>query len=69
MTCGGSAHVVQMLRTDGAKHWHMVNIGAWSVLSILVSKIHKHIKGSKKGFLRERREEKGCVKIGKSPLF
>ena len=51
MTCGGSAHVVRMLCTDDAKHWHMVNIGARSVLSILISRIHKHISGKRGNFL------------------
>ena len=37
MTCGDPAHVVRMPCTDGAKHWHVVNIGAWPVLSIFVS--------------------------------
>ena len=51
MTCRRSAHVVRMLCTDGAKHWHMVNIGAWSVLSILVSRIHKHTNRKRGDFL------------------
>lgn len=50
MTCRRSAHVVWILCTDGAKHPHEVNIGAWSVLSIFVSRIHKHINGKEATF-------------------
>ena len=32
-----------------------------SGLSILISRIHKHINGSKKGGVRERGKERGCV--------
>ena len=42
--------MVRMPCTDGAKHWHMVNIGAWPVLSIFVSRIHKHINGKRGDF-------------------
>lgn len=37
-----------ILRTTGIKHEYEINIGTWTVLSILVSRIHKHINGSKK---------------------
>ena len=57
-----------ILRTTGIKHEQEINIGAGSVLSILISKIHKHINGCKRG-VRERGKERGCVKIGTSPLF
>lgn len=40
-----------ILRTTGINHEYEINIGAWSGLSILVSRIHKHINGSKKGSL------------------
>lgn len=59
--CGRPAYVVRMPCTDGAKHPHEVNIGVWSVLSILISKIHKHINGSKKGFfVREEEIKRWC---------
>ena len=54
--CGGPAHVVRMLCTDGAKHWHVVNIGARSVLSIFVNRIHKHINGKRGDFLAWEKE-------------
>lgn len=56
--CGRSAQMVRMPCTDGAKDPHEVNIGAYSVLSILVNRIHKHIKGSKKGFFAREEEMK-----------
>ena len=40
-----------ILRTTGIKHEYEINIGAGSVLSILVSRIHKHINGKKSDFL------------------
>ena len=47
--CGRPAHLVLILRTISAKHKYEINIGAGAVLSILISRIHKHINGSKKG--------------------
>lgn len=49
--CGRFAQMVRMPCTDGAKHPHEVNIGVWLVLSILISKIHKHINGKRGDFL------------------
>ena len=46
---GRPAHIVFILRTISAKHKYEINIGAGSVLSILISRIHKHINGNKKG--------------------
>ena len=48
--CGRPAHLVLILRTISAKHKYEINIGTGAVLSILISRIHKHINGSKKGF-------------------
>ena len=36
--CGRPAHIVFILRTTGINHEYEINIGAWSVLSILVSR-------------------------------
>ena len=47
--CGRPAHIVLILRTISAKHEYEINMGAWSVLSILVGRIHKHINENKKG--------------------
>ena len=60
--------MVLILRTTGINHEYEINIGAGSVLSILISKIHKHINGCKKGW-RERREKKGDVSKLAHPLF
>ena len=66
--CGRPAHLVLILRTISAKHKYEINIGAWSVLSILVSRIHKHINGSKKGGC-VRGEKKGDVSKLAHPSF
>jgi len=66
--CGRPAHLVLILRTISAKHKYEINIGAWSVLSILVSRIHKHINGCKRG-VRERGKERGRANFDTSPLF
>ena len=58
-----------ILRTISAKHKYEINIGVGAVLSILISRIHKHINGSKKGGCVRGGKERGCVKIGTSPLF
>jgi len=49
--CGRPAHIVFILRTTGIKHEYEINIGAGSVLSILVSRIHKHTNGKRGDFL------------------
>ena len=49
--CGRPAHLVLILRTISAKHKYEINISAGSVLSILVSRIHKHINGKEATFL------------------
>ena len=61
--CGRPAHIVFILRTISAKHKYEINIGAWSVLSILVSRIHKHINGKRGDFLAYGEEEKESSKI------
>lgn len=61
--CGRPAHMVLILRTISAKHEQEINIRAWSVLSILISRIHKHINGNKKGGVRERGKRKGGDRI------
>lgn len=66
--CGRPAHLVLILRTISAKHKYEINIGVGAVLSILISRIHKHINGSKKGG-RGRREKKGDVSKLAHPLF
>ena len=38
-----------ILHTISAKHKYEINIGAGTGLSILVSRIHKHINENKKG--------------------
>ena len=61
--CGRPAHIVFILRTTGIKHEQEINIGAWSVLSILVSRIHKHINGKRGDFLAYGEKEKESSKI------
>ena len=48
--CGRPAHIVFILRTISAKHKYEINIGAGSGLSILVSRIYKHINGKRGDF-------------------
>lgn len=48
--CGRPAHLVLILRTTGINHEQEINIGTGSVLSILVSRIHKHINGKEATF-------------------
>ena len=49
--CGRPAHLVLILRTISAKHKYEINIGAGAGLSILVSRIYKHINGKRGDFL------------------
>ena len=61
--CGRPAHLVLILRTISAKHKYEINIGAWSVLSILVNKIHKHTNRKRDDFLAYEEKEKESSKI------
>lgn len=61
--CGRPAHLVLILRTISAKHKYEINIGAGSGLSILVSRIYKHINGKRGDFLAYGEEEKEAFKI------
>lgn len=61
--CGHPAHMVLILRTTGINHEQEINIGAWSVLSILVGRIHKHINGKRGDFLAYGEKEKESSKI------
>ena len=49
--CGRPAHIVFILRTISAKHKYEINIGIGAGLSILVSRIYKHINGKRGDFL------------------
>ena len=60
--CGRPAHIVFILRTISAKHKYEINIGAWSGLSILISRIHKHINGKRGDFLAYGEKKKNLPK-------
>ena len=66
--CGRPAHLVLILRTTGIKHEYEINIGAWSVLSILVSRIHKHTNRKRGDFLAYGEKEKESSKIESDKL-
>ena len=66
--CGRPAHIVFILRTISAKHKYEINIGAWSGLSILISRIHKHINGKRGDFLAYGEKEKESSKIESDKL-
>ena len=66
--CGCPAHLVLILRTISAKHKYEINIGAGSVLSILISRFYKYINGKRGDFLAYGEKEKESSKIESDKL-